>query len=175
LPLPSRASYSRDIPLCFLSRRNHRLRPNGDRRGAHDTGHRGMGSRLRVAVRRLADRYKPSEAAEETRLRNSRLTRGGEIDFKLRRRAAWLENVGRVLRRGYRRGLNGSMTGGLWSRSHTNRTYAGANGTENLRLMPATWSAGTRRKPGTGEIGYDAVNDRAEVTEIAHNWALALL
>jgi type IV secretory pathway VirD2 relaxase len=113
-------------------------------------------------------------------MRRARLTRGGEVDFRLRRKAAWLKKlpnmVGRnakprrkmvpVIERMYGRRSTAKLS---YIRNFRGRSWRGTPMREHARYMEQAHDPDPKHR----EPGFDAVRERVDISGEAHNWALA--
>lgn len=111
-------------------------------------------------------------------MKRARLTRGGEVDFKLRRRAAWLEKVGRTRPRAPRKVLRISApperTYGRKSviKASFKSNFSAHRWNGKLEAYARYIERGHEKETGHREIGFDAANDRVDVMDTARNWAM---
>lgn len=113
-------------------------------------------------------------------MRKPRLIRGGEVDFKLRRRAAWLVRLGKTTRPS-RRSRPKLFTGP--ERIYRRRSVIKASYTRNFRGRQ--WRSGLMEaharylerdhgfEKGHKELGFDATEARVDISQTARNWTLA--
>jgi hypothetical protein len=112
-------------------------------------------------------------------MKRARLTRGGEVDFKLRKRAAWLQRLPRMVgktsrpRRAFmprpERIYDRRSVIKVSYKPNFNRGKWIGSLEEQARYM----ERGHEKETGHREVGYDAANDCVDVMDVAHNWALA--
>jgi hypothetical protein len=112
-------------------------------------------------------------------MRKARLTKGGEVDFKLRRRAAWLQNVGKHI---HRTRPSGPRRSPYPERIYDRRSMVKVsfkpnftNGRWNGKLEAAAryMERGHEKETGHREIGFDAVHEQVNALDTAQNWAQA--
>lgn len=112
-------------------------------------------------------------------MKNARLIRGGEVDFKLRRRAAWLERLPRMVGKGSksRRAFvprpermydRRSIVKASYKPNFTDRKWNG-----KLEAHARYMERGHEKETGHREVGFDGDHDQVNVVETAHNWSLA--
>jgi type IV secretory pathway VirD2 relaxase len=113
-------------------------------------------------------------------MRGARLIKGGEVDFKLRRHVAWLQRLSRIsppARRSRPRLFKGpervygrkSVLKAAYVRNwRPGRQWSGRM-EAHARYMERNHS----EERGHKELGFDATEDRVDITQTARNWALA--
>lgn len=112
-------------------------------------------------------------------MKTARLTRGGEVDFKLRRKAAWLERLGqsrqsrpakaRVFERPERMYGRKSVVKASYVRNGRGRKFSGIKMMAHARYL----ERGHGHEKGHKELGFDAEREYVDISETAHNWCLA--
>src|SRR5215471_6995157 len=113
-------------------------------------------------------------------MKKGRLTRGGEVDFKLRRKAAWLKNLPRMTGRGSKpRWKLPPRAERIYGRRSMLKAYYRSN------FRGRQWRSGLMEaharylerghgfERGHKEPGFDATRDSVDVSATSHNWALA--
>jgi type IV secretory pathway VirD2 relaxase len=112
-------------------------------------------------------------------MRQARFTRGGEVDFKLRRKAAWLKKlprmvgrnarprrIARVIERIYGRR---SMVKLSYIRNFRGREWRATPLREQARYMEQAHHADPKHR----EPGFDVGREYVDISAEARNWALA--
>jgi type IV secretory pathway VirD2 relaxase len=112
-------------------------------------------------------------------MRAARLTKGGEVDFKLRRKAMWLERLGhshgnrpgkaRLFERPERMYGRKSMVKASYVRNARGRKFSGTKMMAHARYL----ERGHGHEKGHKELGFDAELEDVDVSDTAHNWCLA--
>jgi hypothetical protein len=112
-------------------------------------------------------------------MRTAQLTKGGEVDFKLRRKAAWLQKLGhshvgrprqaKVFERPERMYGRKSVVKTSYVRNAEGRRFSGAKMMAHARYL----EEGHGHEKGHKEPGFDAVRECVDVSATAHNWVLA--
>lgn len=112
-------------------------------------------------------------------MRRARLTRGGEVDFKLRRHAAWIQKLAywrpkrapklqtfepRSRNYGRKSVVKASY---VWNSS--GRRFSAGKMLAHARYL----EQGHGHEKGHKEPGFDAVREYVDVSDTAHNWSLA--
>lgn len=112
-------------------------------------------------------------------MKKARLSRGSEVDFKLRRRAQWLERLTRMVGKGSKpRRAFVPPPERMYDRRSIVKVSYKPNFTKGkwngkLEAHARYMERGHEKETGHREVGYDAGNDQVDVNEIAHNWAQA--
>jgi type IV secretory pathway VirD2 relaxase len=112
-------------------------------------------------------------------MRKPRLVKGGEVDFKLRRHAAWLQKVGLKAGRPGRSTPRISLRPDrIYDRKSVLKASFKYNFTDHkwngkLEGYARYIEAGHEKETGHREIGFDQDHERIDVMQTAHNWAQA--
>ena len=112
-------------------------------------------------------------------MRGARLTKGGEVDFKLRRKAAWLQRLGhtgprlpgkpRLFERPERMYGRKSVIKASYVRNAKGRKFSGNKMMAHARYL----EQGHGHEKGHKESGFDAQYECVNVSHTARNWVLA--
>ena len=112
-------------------------------------------------------------------MRGARLTKGGEVDFKLRRKAAWLQRLGhtgprlpgkpRLFERPERMYGRKSVVKASYVRNAKGRKFSGTKMMAHARYL----EQGHGHEKGHKESGFDAQYECVNVSHAARNWVLA--
>ena len=112
-------------------------------------------------------------------MRGARLTKGGEVDFKLRRKAAWLQRLGhtgprrpgkpRLFKRPERMYGRKSVVKASYVRNAKGRKFSGTKMMAHARYL----EQGHGHEKGHKESGFDAQYECVNVSHAARNWVLA--
>ena len=112
-------------------------------------------------------------------MRGARLTKGGEVDFKLRRKAAWLQRLGhtgprrpgkpRLFKRPERMYGRKSVVKASYVRNAKGRKFSGTKMMAHARYL----EQGHGHEKGHKESGFDAQYECVNVSHTARNWVLA--
>ena len=112
-------------------------------------------------------------------MRGARLTKGGEVDFKLRRKAAWLQRLGhtgprrpgkpRLFKRPERMYGRKSVVKASYVRNAKGRIFSGTKMMAHARYL----EQGHGHEKGHKESGFDAQYECVNVSHTARNWVLA--
>ena len=112
-------------------------------------------------------------------MRSARLTKGGEVDFKLRRKAAWLQRLGhtgprrpgkpRLFKRPERMYGRKSVVKASYVRNAKGRKFSGTKMMAHARYL----EQGHGHEKGHKESGFDAQYECVNVSHAARNWVLA--
>jgi type IV secretory pathway VirD2 relaxase len=112
-------------------------------------------------------------------MRSARLTKGGEVDFKLRRKAAWLQRLGhmgprgpgkpRLFERPERIYGRKSVVKASYVRNAKGRRFSGSKMMAHARYL----EQGHGHEKGHKESGFDAQYECVNVSHAARDWVLA--
>ena len=112
-------------------------------------------------------------------MRSARVTKGGEVDFKLRRKAAWLQRLGhtgprrpgkpRLFERPERMYGRKSVVKASYVRNAKGRKFSGTKMMAHARYL----EQGHGHEKGHKESGFDAQYECVNVSHTARNWVLA--
>ena len=107
------------------------------------------------------------------------MTKGGEVDFKLRRKAAWLQRLGhtgprrpgkpRLFKRPERMYGRKSVVKASYVRNAKGRKFSGTKMMAHARYL----EQGHGHEKGHKESGFDAQYECVNVSHAARNWVLA--
>jgi hypothetical protein len=113
-------------------------------------------------------------------MKRARLLRGGEVDFKLRRRAAWLKKmpslIGKAPRLKAKPVLHPERTYGRRSvikASYHKNFKAGGKWSRALEKGADYMERGHNKEPGHKELGWNETEDRVHIMATAHDWSQA--
>jgi hypothetical protein len=112
-------------------------------------------------------------------MRSARLTKGGEVDFKLRRKAAWLQRLDhtgprrpgkpRLFERPELMYGRKSVVKASYVRNAKGRRFSGTKMMAHARYL----EQGHGHEKGHKESGFDAQHECVNVSHTARNWVLA--
>jgi type IV secretory pathway VirD2 relaxase len=112
-------------------------------------------------------------------MRRAQLLKGGEVDFKLRRKVAWLQRLPRMAEGRHPRPRlfqpaermygRKSVVKASYVRNSHGRKFSGAKMMAHARYL----ERGHGHEKGHKELGFDAVSDQVDISATAHNWTLA--
>jgi type IV secretory pathway VirD2 relaxase len=112
-------------------------------------------------------------------VRKARLTKEGEVDIKLRRRAAWLEKLPKLVGRKAR---TGSTVMPRQERTYGRKSivkiafqhnFDGSKWNGKLGDYSRYIERGHQKETGHREVGFDATEDAVDTVAVANKWALA--
>jgi hypothetical protein len=112
-------------------------------------------------------------------MKKARLTKGGEVEIRLRRRAAWLEKLPKMVGRKSR---TGSSVIPLRERTYGRRSVVKVSfqhhfdkGKWNGKLQDYAryMERGHEKETGHREVGFDATEDAVDTVGVANKWALS--
>jgi type IV secretory pathway VirD2 relaxase len=113
-------------------------------------------------------------------MKRPQLLKGGEVDFKLRRHAAWLQRLGKPLASMSRRGRPKLFAGPerIYGRKSVIkasyvRNFNGRQWRDGLMVAHARYLERDGNGGNHKEYGFDATYDRVDIAMTARNWALA--
>jgi type IV secretory pathway VirD2 relaxase len=112
-------------------------------------------------------------------MRKPRMVRADEPDFKLRRKAAWLERLGhsngsrpgkgRVFERPERMYGRKSVVKASYTRNREGRKFSGTKMMAHARYL----ERGHGHEKGHKERGFDATREQVDISDTAHHWCQA--
>jgi len=113
-------------------------------------------------------------------MRKPRLLKGGEVDFRIRRRAAWLDKLPRLSRPQRRGGPKLFVRQSVYNRRSMvkiyyayNRNAGGHRGKGKILAHARYLERGHGHEKGHRELGFDRVSENVDLSAVAHDWELA--